>query len=65
MKKKSAFLIYCEEHRDQLKKENPDLSFGEIAKLLGEKWKQLSEDEKEIYNQLFEDWKLLQEKINT
>jgi len=37
-------------NRAQLKEENPEASFGELGKLVGEAWKKLSEDEKETYN---------------
>lgn len=38
----TAFIIYCNDHRDALKKQSPDLTFGELAKEHGKRWKELS-----------------------
>lgn len=38
---KSAFLFYCEEHREKLKQENPDLTVKEIVSMLGINWQLL------------------------
>jgi hypothetical protein len=38
--------------RHGLHVDNPSLSFGEIAKKLGELWKDLSDSEKAVYNEL-------------
>ena len=44
----SAYMFFVQDHRDQIKSENPDVSFGEVGKLLGAKWKELSEKEKKV-----------------
>jgi hypothetical protein len=45
-----AFQSWAKTKREKVKKENPDATFGEIQKILGAKWKKLSEDEqKEWY----------------
>lgn len=34
-----------------MKKENSNISFGEVGKVLGDKWKSVSADEKQRYEQ--------------
>mmetsp|Transcript_18496 Transcript_18496/g.26118 ORF Transcript_18496/g.26118 Transcript_18496/m.26118 type:complete len:953 (+) Transcript_18496:319-3177(+) len=46
---KTAFMYFSTANRARLKEENPDASFGELGKLVGEAWKNLSEDDKEMY----------------
>jgi len=41
--------LYCNENRDKLKADVPGLSFGEVGKKLGEKWKTVSDDEKKKF----------------
>jgi hypothetical protein len=47
--KKSAWIGFCNAHRDSLVKENPGLAFGEVCKLLAPKWTALNEMEKKVY----------------
>jgi hypothetical protein len=42
-------MLFSKEHREKVKKENPDLSFGGVGKKLGEMWRALSDDKKEEY----------------
>ena len=42
-------MLFSQEHREKVKKENPDLTFGGIGKKLGEMWRGLSDKEKEEY----------------
>ena len=44
----SGYTLFCNEIRDDLKKNNPDLSFGEMNKTLGQKWKELDDKQKWI-----------------
>ena len=44
---KSAFLFYCEEHREKLKKEFPLLTVKEIVSKLGNNWQDLKKNNKE------------------
>jgi hypothetical protein len=37
-------MIFCDEYRDKVKKENPNLSNGQIKLLLSKKWKQLTDN---------------------
>ncbi len=45
----TAFMLFSNEMRSKLKEENPDLSFGDLAKLVGQKYKELSSDQMAIY----------------
>ena len=49
---KSAYLYFCEDNRKKLKDENPDIKIGELMKKMGEKWRNISEDEKKQYIEL-------------
>jgi len=42
----SPYINFCSEWRPKMKADNPDATFGELGKLLGEKWKTLSDSEK-------------------
>ncbi|XP_022739882.1 FACT complex subunit SSRP1-like isoform X1 [Durio zibethinus] len=45
----SGFMFFSQVERENLKKSNPGASFTEVSRILGEKWKKLSEEEKEPY----------------
>lgn len=45
----SAFFRFCKERRPELKLEHPEASAKEIAKMLGEEWRSLSESTKNAY----------------
>ncbi|KAI8371618.1 Non-histone chromosomal protein 6 [Radiomyces spectabilis] len=47
----SAYMFFSQEMRQQVKDENPEAGFGQIGKLLGAKWKKMSEEEKKPYNE--------------
>nr|AFJ24755.1 high mobility group-2 [Schmidtea mediterranea] len=51
---KSAYIIYTQAVREEYKKKNPDgkVNFTEISKIASEKWKNISDKEKEKYNVL-------------
>ncbi|CAO3642016.1 unnamed protein product [Cunninghamella blakesleeana] len=51
----SAYMIFSKENRERIKSENPDATFGQIGKLLGEAWKNLDDEGKQKYNKLAED----------
>ncbi|EFP78745.1 Non-histone chromosomal protein 6 [Puccinia graminis f. sp. tritici] len=48
----SAYMYFSQDWRERIKTENPDVSFGEIGRLLGLKWKGLSEEEKKPYEDM-------------
>ncbi|KAI9301038.1 putative high-mobility group non-histone chromosomal protein [Cunninghamella echinulata] len=50
----SAYMFFSQENRETVKTENPNATFGEIGKLLGEKWRTLEEEEKKKYVALAE-----------
>ncbi|KAI9312668.1 high mobility group box domain-containing protein, partial [Dichotomocladium elegans] len=45
----NAFLLFNKEMRRQLKDSNPTMKVAEISKEIGDRWKQLSDSEKERY----------------
>lgn len=45
----SAYMFFANENRDIVRAENPGISFGQVGKVLGEKWKALQGDEKVPY----------------
>jgi len=45
----SAYMFFSQEHRKSVQTENPDAGFGEIGKILGERWKNMSDTEKTPY----------------
>ena len=62
---RSAYLLFCSVTRPQLRQDNPDATFAELSKMLGEmwkamdkqehkQWKQQSEEDKERYRQEME-----------
>ncbi|KAF2107885.1 high mobility group box domain-containing protein [Lophiotrema nucula] len=45
----SAYMFFANEQRDKVREDNPGIKFGEVGKLLGEKWKSLSEKQRTPY----------------
>ena len=45
----SAFIVFSNKMRDEIKQANPKASFSELGKLLGKKWQALSDEEKAAY----------------
>merc|ERR1712072_981749 len=45
----TAFFIFANEIREDVREENPDASIGQIGKILGQEWGNLDEDRKEAY----------------
>lgn len=46
----SAYINFCNHHRKIIRTENPNLTFGEVAKSLGQLWKSQSVEEKQKYS---------------
>lgn len=44
----AAYMFFCKEKREEIKKEDETLKFGAIGKLLGERWKVVEEGEKAV-----------------
>ncbi len=47
----TAFFIFLSDKRGEIKAENPELSVAQISKVVSERWKLLSDDEKAIYDE--------------
>lgn len=45
----SAYLAFCAKTRDSIKKESPEMKFGDVSKRLGEMWGKLTPEEKATY----------------
>ncbi|KAJ1960609.1 Non-histone chromosomal protein 6 [Dipsacomyces acuminosporus] len=45
----SAYMFYSQANRERVKKDNPDVTFGQIGKILGAEWKGLSDSAKAPY----------------
>ena len=44
----SPYILFCSDKRAEVKKNNPDATFGETGKLLGQLWATLTEKEKAV-----------------
>ncbi|KAL3851885.1 hypothetical protein ACJMK2_015582 [Sinanodonta woodiana] len=47
----SGYILYSGEIRKTIQQENPDCSFGEISRIVGLKWRNLTKEEKEKYEE--------------
>ncbi|KAL9634760.1 MAG: hypothetical protein Q9164_003901 [Protoblastenia rupestris] len=45
----SAYMFFANENRDNVREENPGISFGQVGKVLGERWKALNEKQRTPY----------------
>merc|ERR1711939_212066 len=45
----SAYMFFANEQRDKVREENPGIKFGDVGKMLGEKWKALTEKQRTPY----------------
>lgn len=45
----SAYMLFSQDKRAEVKEEKPDVTFGEIGKILGAKWKEADEAERKPY----------------
>jgi len=45
----SAYMFFANEQRDNVRSENPGIAFGQVGKVLGERWKALSEKQRAPY----------------
>jgi hypothetical protein len=47
----SAYALYLKEMKQIIKKQNPSLKMADVLKVVGEKWKALSEEERQVYQE--------------
>jgi hypothetical protein len=45
----SAYIAFCKENRDEVKAVNPAAAFGDMGRLLRDRWNKMSESEKAVY----------------
>ncbi|KFX86169.1 hypothetical protein V490_09193, partial [Pseudogymnoascus sp. VKM F-3557] len=45
----SAYMFFAQEQRDNVREENPGISFGQVGKVLGERWKALNDKQRTPY----------------
>ncbi|KAL9016545.1 MAG: hypothetical protein Q9185_006122 [Variospora sp. 1 TL-2023] len=45
----SAYMFFANDNRDSVREENQGISFGQVGKVLGEKWKALNAKQREPY----------------
>ena len=44
----AAYMFFCKETREVVKTETPDLTFGEIGRVLGQKWAAADDKTKKV-----------------
>lgn len=60
----SAFMFFSQANREKVKSENPGIAFTDVAKVLGDKWKSVSAEDKKPYEeQAAEDKKRYEEQM--
>ncbi|GIK01590.1 non-histone chromosomal protein 6 [Aspergillus viridinutans] len=47
----SAYMFFANDNRDKVREENPGISFGQVGKMLGERWKALSDTDRRPYEE--------------
>ncbi|KAJ5674193.1 non-histone chromosomal protein 6 [Penicillium macrosclerotiorum] len=47
----SAYMFFANDTRDKVREENPGISFGQVGKMLGDKWKALSDTERKPFEE--------------
>jgi hypothetical protein len=60
-KPKASYFLFCDEYRDQVSRELNSQNAAQVSKELGQRWKNLSEQQKETYDSMF---KKLREKYD-
>lgn len=59
----TPYIMWCKEHWTEIKKENPEAEFTEVASILGAKWKKLTPEEKKPYEEKYQVEKEVYSKI--
>jgi len=60
----TAYMLFCQEKRQEIKDKNPEVGFGQVGKLLGEAWKELPSEGKAKYNEVAAKDKIRYQKEN-
>lgn len=47
----SAYMFFANENREDVRSDNPGITFGQIGKVLGERWKALSDEDRKPYGE--------------
>ncbi|KAF2398376.1 hypothetical protein EJ06DRAFT_105488 [Trichodelitschia bisporula] len=47
----SAYMFFANDNRDKVREDNPGIKFGDVGKILGEKWKELTDKDKKPYEE--------------
>lgn len=47
----TGYILFCKENREQIVSENPTLEFGKVGKELGARWRALTPEEKQVWNE--------------
>ncbi|KAK2591138.1 Non-histone chromosomal protein 6 [Conoideocrella luteorostrata] len=45
----SAYMFFANEQRENVRAENPNITFGQVGKVLGERWKALNDKQRVPY----------------
>jgi hypothetical protein len=45
----SAYMFFANEQRENVREENPGITFGQVGKVLGERWKALNDKQRAPY----------------
>lgn len=48
----SAYMFFANDHRERVRQEYPQVSFGQLGMILGEKWKASSMGERRVYEEM-------------
>lgn len=48
-KPKNPYMVFCDEKRNNIKEDNPKITFGELSKMFSELWKNTNEEERKMY----------------
>ncbi|KAI9007294.1 Non-histone chromosomal protein 6 [Gaertneriomyces semiglobifer] len=59
----SAFMLFSQAMRPKVKEENPDVTFGDTGKILGERWREMDDAEKAKWQKKSEEAKKTYEKV--
>lgn len=62
-KPQGSFFLFCADFRNEVKKENPEFTIGDVAKELGQRWRDITPEDKKHYDNLAAEKKKEYEKV--